>query len=53
MNVKYIESYLTLTVTVTDQGFITLRHETFIKSSVAWPAKFSILYFSADWLVWP
>lgn len=30
MNVKSIKSYLTLTVT--DQGFIILRHETFIKS---------------------
>lgn len=46
MNVNSVKSYITLTVM--DQGFIILRHETFIKSCVFWLAKFSIFYFSAD-----
>lgn len=39
---KSIKSYLTLTVT--DQGFIILRHETCIKSCAVWPAKFTFFF---------
>lgn len=51
MNVNFVKSYLTLKVA--DQGFVILRHETFIKSYVVWLAKFSIFLLFTDWSVLP